>query len=348
MKVVLLGLVWCCACATLGATACDWQTLNPDKVATYIDKYKHIAIAEMDRCGVPASIKMAQGILESSAGESELATRANNHFGIKCGGDWVGTTHYVWDDEPVKSCFRVYVSPEECFIAHTYFLTNPKKEQRYGFLFKLPKTDYKAWAHGLQSAGYATSKTYAVKLIGIIERYELYKLDYLTLRKSEVTADELARIKELQDSVGKKNTEIPNPSDTTLVLADVDTNTTANPIIYPTGIVKIEQLEAVYAQAGESLDVIAKRHKISVKKLVKYNDLSEKFKAQPQLNLGDILYLQPKHKHYKGRDDHHIVRTGQTMHDIAQQHGIRLKTLYKLNRVYQHTQPNPSVIIRLR
>ena len=145
------------------------------KALSYIEKYKHIAVAEMDRTGIPASIKMAQGILESGVGESELANTANNHFGIKCGGEvWTGKTHYVWDDEVVKSCFRVYASAEESYIAHSEFLLNPKKDFRYGALFKLDKTDYKGWANGLQKSGYATSKTYSKNLISIIERLELY------------------------------------------------------------------------------------------------------------------------------------------------------------------------------
>jgi hypothetical protein len=148
-----------------------------DRIQIYIDQYKHLAVAEMHQHRIPASIKMAQGILESGVGASELATVANNHFGIKCGSDWDGHTHYVWDDEPQKSCFRIFTSAEACYRAHSEFLLNPKKEYRYGFLFKLDIKDYKGWANGLQTSGYASSKTYATKLISLIERYSLHELD---------------------------------------------------------------------------------------------------------------------------------------------------------------------------
>lgn len=167
--------------------ASDWFDFDSDKAKAYIEKYKHIAVAEMDRMGIPASIKMAQALLESGIGESKLAINANNHFGIKCGGEvWTGDTYYMWDDEPVKSCFRVYETAEESFIAHSEFLRNPKKDFRYGVLFKLDKKDYEGWAKGLQKAGYATSKTYSKKLISLIERLELYKLDHLTSEALEI------------------------------------------------------------------------------------------------------------------------------------------------------------------
>lgn len=158
-----------------------------DRIQIYIDQYKHLAVSEMHQNRIPASIKMAQGILESGVGVSELATIANNHFGIKCGNDWDGHTHYVWDDEPQKSCFRIFASAEACYQAHSEFLLNPKKEYRYGFLFQLDIKDYKSWANGLQTSGYASSKTYASKLISLIERYKLYELDTILPESSQPT-----------------------------------------------------------------------------------------------------------------------------------------------------------------
>ena len=146
----------------------------------YINHYKEIAISEMHRTGVPASIKLAQALLESSWGQSDLAVYANNHFGIKCGGKWTGEEFYRFDDDvnkqgqPIESCFRKYDSAAESFIAHSDFLS---KQKRYQFLFSYPISDYKSWARGLKKAGYATDKHYPVKLIEIIERYELYYYD---------------------------------------------------------------------------------------------------------------------------------------------------------------------------
>lgn len=149
----------------------------------YINTYKDIAIREMQRTGIPASITLAQGILESQAGLSELAIRAKNHFGIKVGGDWPGPAYCKIDDDRgpdgtlTESCFRSYPTVEASFVDHSDFLASPRKTQRYGFLFGLAPTDYEGWAIGLQKAGYATNTAYARQLISLIGRYELFKYD---------------------------------------------------------------------------------------------------------------------------------------------------------------------------
>lgn len=139
----------------------------------YIEKYYKIAMREMNDYGIPASITLAQGILESAAGTSRLAVQANNHFGIKCHNDWSGEKIYH-DDDKNNECFRKYEHAEESFIDHSQFL---KDRARYSFLFELDKTDYKAWAKGLKEAGYATDPNYPTRLITLIEKYELYKYD---------------------------------------------------------------------------------------------------------------------------------------------------------------------------
>jgi LysM repeat protein len=150
-----------------------------NKSLEYINRYKEVAITEMNYSGIPASIKMAQALLESGAGQSTLAREANNHFGIKCGGSWDGDTFYREDDDYengklIKSCFRKFENVHESFSAHTDFLVNQK---RYAFLFDIDKKDYHGWAHGLRKAGYATDKAYPDKLINLIEKYRLYELD---------------------------------------------------------------------------------------------------------------------------------------------------------------------------
>lgn len=152
---------------------------NPN-VKHYIEKYKNIAISEMQRSGIPASVKLAQGIHESNMGQSDLAKFAHNHFGMKCGSSWSGDTFYKEDDDVdrkgnlIESCFRKFKNAESSYLAHSEFLLDPKKAHRYGFLFLIPSEDYRSWAHGLQSSGYATDPHYAEKIIHLIE---LYKLD---------------------------------------------------------------------------------------------------------------------------------------------------------------------------
>ena len=167
------------------ATA-DYGSFNnqDNPVVTYIGKYKEIAQSEMERVGIPASIKLAQGILESNSGRSTLAIKANNHFGIKCGNYWEGGTFYREDDDYhngklIKSCFRKFKSSHHSYMAHSDFLTNPGSQYRYGFLFDLDPLDYISWAEGLKSSGYATDPQYADKLISVIEEYQLYQYDII-------------------------------------------------------------------------------------------------------------------------------------------------------------------------
>lgn len=153
-----------------------------DVTTAYIEQYRHIAIGEMERVQIPASIKMAQAILESNSGRSTLSRQSNNHFGIKCGKSWTGREVYHEDDDYdqdgllTRSCFRAFDDPAESFYEHSAFLANPYSK-RYKFLFDLDIYDYKAWARGLKKAGYATDPKYPSKLINLIEKYRLYELD---------------------------------------------------------------------------------------------------------------------------------------------------------------------------
>ena len=168
----------------------DFETLQ------YLAKYKNIAKKEMKEYGIPASITLAQGILESQSGKSRLAIEGNNHFGIKCHKDWQGQT-ILHDDNEAQECFRKYLNPEESFKDHSRFLAERK---RYAFLFRLPKTDYEAWARGLKKAGYATDPTYPDKLIYIIDKYDLAKLDKEVLQEMSVKVNE----NETEDTGNKK------------------------------------------------------------------------------------------------------------------------------------------------
>lgn len=173
-------------CASLYADA------QADERQQYIEQFYQIAVDEMHRAGIPASITLAQGILESGHGKSYLAVHGNNHFGIKCGGRWTGPSVARKDDDLdahgnlIKSCFRAYNNAEESFTDHSNFLTDPKKAYRYGFLFDLDPKDYVSWAYGLKSAGYATNPTYANQLIKIINYFDLEQYDHYLSREQNL------------------------------------------------------------------------------------------------------------------------------------------------------------------
>jgi len=281
----------------------------------YIELYKHIAIEEMNRSGIPASIKLAQGILESASGASTLAVKANNHFGVKCGSRWAGATYYHFDDDYdrngnlIKSCFRKYQSPEESYKAHTEFLMSGA---RYEFLFSYPKTDYKNWARGLKKAGYATNPQYANLLIRIIEQSDLAKFDRMT---EEVIVYE---------------TENPkNPDKVQSVKRRKSVNNQVKIIIAAAG--------DTYAELSETLD-------IPRKKLLKYNDA----KSGQAIQQGDYIYMQPKRKKYRYKKDFHIIKNDDTMYQLSQKYGIRLECLYKRNRMKSNTEPAEGQRIYLR
>ena len=269
---------------------------------SYIDQYKGVAIREMLKYGIPASITMAQAILESGAGQSDLARKGNNHFGIKCHG-WEGRT-MNHDDDLNGECFRVYDDPMESFEDHSLFLV---KRSHYKPLFALDRTDYKGWAHGLKKCGYATSPTYAKRLIEIIELYNL---------------DDLDEAKETVESRKQKVDSHISDVNTGAVVGGMHRIYAWNKNLY------------VVARTGDTFKLIGEEVGISHKKLAKYNERHHK----EVLNNGDIIYLRKKQskadKSFKGKM--HIVRQGESMYSIAQKYGIRLKSLYEKN----HLQPD--------
>ena len=265
----------------------------------YIKKYRDIAVREMKRYHIPASITLAQGLLESGAGQSTLARKSNNHFGIKCGGDWNGRT-VSHDDDARGECFRAYKHPEESYEDHSKFLAG---RPRYANLFKLKITDYKGWAHGLKKAGYATNPRYADQLIGIIELYDLHKYD---------TKDGLKWM--------KRNPDPHQPY-------------VANGLLY------------IVVREGDTWKSISKEVGISQKKLISYNDLYKGY----ALRVGDILYLEKKNSKATKEYIVHVLRGGESMHSISQRYGIRLKNLYKLNKMNpDDPAPERGTILRLR
>lgn len=298
----------------------------------YINKYKQIAVDEMHRTGIPASIKLAQAILESAGGTSALAKKANNHFGIKCGYSWTGKTMYRMDDDyddkgnPIESCFRAYKNPESSFIAHSEFLTNKGKRSRYDFLFDYDSEDYKNWAKGLKKAGYATNPKYPQMLINIIETYELNLFDS-TMPLDP--APPLAEVK-TKPAPSKENTSKPSsPSKNN----------------YNT-IVKINDVDLTYAMAGETPESIANRVNIPVKRILRYND--ELYSPYQDVKVDYRVYLQPKRGSFRGTQKVHKVKMGETMMFISQKYGVRLDKLYSRNRMAIHTEPLEGELIKIK
>ena len=275
----------------------------------YIKKYAPLAVEQMKKYKIPASITLAQGLLESGAGKSSLARQSNNHFGIKCHRDWSGRKVYYDDDAP-DECFRAYRKVEDSYEDHSKFLA---KGARYAFLFKLKQTDYKGWARGLKKAGYATDPSYANRLITIIEDYELYQYDTKGLSK---------RAARRWEKLIKKKPWLVNPHQVYI----------ANGLAY------------VVARNGDNFRLLGGEFDISWKKLVKYNDLHEEY----TLSEGDIIYLKKKNKKAMKPHTTYVVKDGDSMHSISQVYGIRLKNLYKLNRKDGDYVPEVGDVLRLR
>ena len=273
----------------------------------YIEIYKEDAVKEMLFSGVPASITLAQAMLESDFGNSPLARYANNHFGIKCHKGWTGGTFYQ-DDDARNECFRKYYTVYKSYRDHSEFLSNRK---RYASLFLLKRTDYKSWAKGLKKAGYATNPQYANLLIKIIEENVLYNYD--KVRKMPVLAyNELAnnQVKMLN----KKR-----------AIKFHDNN-----------------IKYLIARHGDTYYKIAKEFDMGLWQIKKYNDLNK----GDELTAGDIIYLQPKRG--KAKVKFHVVKKGETMREISQRYGIKLKALYKKNNMIIGTQPRKRQKLYMR
>lgn len=271
------------------------QTRTNTPYQLYILKYKDIAIEQMERYHIPASITLAQGLFESGAGMSRLATVGNNHFGIKCHG-WRGRTINADDDAPGE-CFRAYDNPRQSYEDHSKFLHG---NTRYARLFKLNIDDYRGWAHGLKACGYATNPNYAANLINIIELYQLYQYD------SAKTYDHFMADK-----------------------YDAHSHSGSFDITHP--VHKCNKNYYIVARDGDTFKLLGKEMGVSWRKLAKYNERDK----NDRLRNGDIVFLEKKQKKamkaFKNRP--HIVQAGESMYSIAQLYGIRLKSLYKLNHM---------------
>ena len=278
---------------------------------TYINQNKHLAIEQMLRYRIPASITLAQGLFESAAGRSDLVRQGNNHFGIKCHTSWMGPKQYH-DDDARGECFRVYSDAKESYEDHSQFLA---RQSRYASLFNLSTSDYKGWARGLKQCGYATNPQYANKLIQIIELYKLHEYDKAK-RYDKFMAEH----------------------------SGTDQPINAQGLLHPIHLFNDNYY--LYAREGDTFKGIGKEVGISWKKLAKYNERDK----NDILHKGDIIYLKKKRKkapkQYKKRP--HIVQAGESMYGISQKYGIRLKNLYKMNGLDPDFKIYPGARLRVR
>lgn len=277
---------------------------------TYINQYRDLAIEQMLKFKIPASITLAQGLLESGAGYSELATKGNNHFGIKCHG-WTGRKTYHDDDE-AQECFRAYNNVYESYEDHSLLLS---RQPRYRSLFSLDGDDYKGWAHGLKKCGYATSPTYAQKLIGIIELYKLQQYD------KAKKYDRFMESRAYKDSPSAKGG-----------------------ILHP--IHRYNKNYYIVVRQGDTFRSLGKELGLSYRKIAKYNERNKRDK----LVVGETIYLKKKQKKadksYKNRP--HTVKPGESMYSIAQYYGMRVKSLYKKNDLSPDYVPKVGDKLRVR
>ena len=355
--ITFITSLFLCISASASLAAKDEKT--PQTI--YIEQFATLAVEEMYRSGVPASITLAQGLLESGYGLSELAVKGNNHFGIKCHNNWTGKKMY-YDDDRKGECFRVYPSPEQSYRDHSDFL---RYRDRYKFLFDYKVTDYKSWAHGLKKAGYATDPAYPKKLINLIETYELYEYD----RKPASFVKSDRKAKRNPEKSGKKVKEEKvreeKPADT---VAEPEQESERDQEL-PKSPNEIEQVEAltneqrqdfqfsisreVYTRngvpfvktvEGETLASIAASNHLFVREILKFNDLLSDAPLAP----GTEVYLKPKKKQAVKGLDKHVVEGGDSMRGIAQRYGVRLKSLLKMNGMTEADVIRDGDIIKLR
>ena len=290
----------------------------------YIERYSDIAVSEMQRTGVPASVTLAQGMLESGCGQSTLTIATNNHFGIKCHKDWKGGK-YFHDDDKKNECFRVYENPEESFRDHSDFL---RYQDRYKPLFDLATTDYKGWATGLKAAGYATDPEYASKLVKYIEDYRLYRFDTGVTVEPEAPLE----LEKPRPARTAPSSRAERKYDETVKFS------LSSPIMETNGVC------FVYAVAGDTYESIAAANNLFRKEIRLFNEVGPE--VQPEV--GEVVYLQRKKaRAAKGIDKYVVSGEGETLHSICQRFAVREKAIRKLNKFDKEYQPGEGDTIVL-
>lgn len=292
--------------------------------ADYIQQYKSVAVKKMKEFGIPASITLAQGIIESRSGKSDLAIKANNHFGIKCHNEWDGKT-FIMDDDTRNECFRQYKTAEQSFEDHSQFLTS---RDRYAFLFEYDATDYKRWAKGLQKAGYATNPQYAQMLIKVIEENNLHRFD---------------NVKRLRDIENEgSNTVYADISPAYPVNENLEdfkpvSVSKTNRVIY-----ELNGVQYILALQNDSWKMIADEFGFYTKQILDFNSA----KRKTVLNAGDRVYIEKKNRRAKVL--FHIVQQGETLRSISQKYAIRTTWVKRVNKIRKKDNLIPGQRLRLR
>lgn len=332
-------------------------------VIDYIDKYHKIAMREMQEYKIPASITLAQGLLESGNGKSELAKKSNNHFGIKCHSSWKGKRTYH-DDDAKGECFRVYDSPAESYRDHSIFLANG---QRYAFLFDLKITDYKGWAKGLKKAGYATLPVYANVLINLIETYDLTQYDQKALKGPKIVLDE-DKFKKNTGSANNKNSTSnknsannknsnsnKNSSSNKKNNSNKNNNKTYTPFrlneaeivgkAYDGRYVRENNgVKFIYAKKGDNVYKLADELEIYDYQLVKYNNLGKR----RNFNENEVIYIEHKKNKASRKYKYHTIQKGETLSYVSRLYAVKLESIYKMNGMNENTILHVGDNIRLR
>lgn len=379
LSIVLILLLNSCSSSRRTSRTVSPSGSTSSYVTEYINTYSGVAVSEMKRTGIPASITLAQGMLESGYGRSTLATKGNNHFGIKCHSTWTGAKIYH-DDNRRGECFRAYSSALESYKDHSEFLVNGS---RYRELFKLSGTDYKGWAHGLKKAGYATDPKYAHLLIGKIEEYGLHAYD-TGARVAGVPGDQVtampgtvSRTKATETDPSAVPPSAPATSqagapaigtatapatsaarvrkeaETAAVQGSPVTNGKTNEAEAPIKIISLNTgnkpqvnngVEYIITAEGDTFESLAEKHQLLAWEIIRYNDLTAATPIQP----GQVIYLQSKRNRAEQGKQLHTVTSGETMHSISQKYAIKLSSLYKMNVMEEGTRCNPGQKLRLR
>ncbi len=301
--------------------------------AEYVNRYKDFAIANMERYGIPASITMAQGILESDSGNGDLTKRSNNHFGIKCKTGWSGRSVSHDDDAP-QECFRAYDDAGDSFRDHAEFLDSG---QRYDALFSYSHTDYKSWANGLKAAGYATAPHYANMLIKIIEDEKLFLLDYeggaamfqerdgYTVQTFDGTPASILPLEQRRpvETLGGNAEKVVDPDNYRVSIGRQE-----GYMVYRTN-----DLYYIEAKAGDSMAKIARKFELWKGNLRRFND----FEVGHTLTKGEIVYVESKRSAWRGVNDTHTVASGETIVSLSQLYGVKQRALRKLNKLSSST-----------
>lgn len=288
-----------------------------NSVVSYISEWRDVAVQQMNEHGIPASITLAQGILESRYGTSKLAVDGNNHFGIKCNG-WPGAKIYH-DDDAKNECFRKYMSAAASYEDHSLFLT---QRSRYAFLFEYEITDYKKWAKGLKKAGYATNPKYANLLIELIEKYELNEYDQIIEMETNDVLTEVAD-SETVNSEKQTNDEKEAP-------------VKEEPSNKRKVFVNSNRTKFIRTQEGDTFFQIAKDTGLTLRQLHKYNDFPP---TKDHLNKGDIVYIMPKRNKGSRQLSKVALEESKPAWEVSQNYGIKLKRIMELNDIASPDSP---------